>query len=137
MSTIVSHIVRGLAWLLVAAIATQIYFAGAFVFGALSVEWHRALGMLLVPTMLLTSLLSLTTRVTRASSKRLFALFGLMIVQVVLVFLRAKFPAVSALHAVNAIVLLWFAHKVARGVKVQAAEPRTVSAPVPAGAQAA
>lgn len=129
MSTIVSHIVRGLAWLLVAAIVAQIYFAGAFVFGALSVEWHRAVGFNLLPATLLTALVSLTTRETRrASSKKLFALLGLLVVQLILVIVRPKFPAVSALHAVNAVVLLWHAHRVARAAHV----PSRLPAPVPA-----
>jgi hypothetical protein len=118
MSTLVSQLVRALAWALVAAIGLQLYFAGAFVFGALTLEYHRALGGMIFLGSLLTALFSLASRPTRAEAKGFFALFGLMIVQVALLIVRAKIPAISALHAVNAVAVLMMAYRMARRANV-------------------
>ena len=114
MSTFVSQAVRALAWALVAAIAVQLYLAGAFVFGVLGAEPHRALGGLIFLASLLTALVSLASRATRRTSRGFFGLFGLMLLQLPLVMVRPRFPAVSALHAVNAMVVLVVAYRMAR-----------------------
>ena len=113
MSAVVSQIVRALAWALLVAMGLQIYFAGAFIFGSLSVEYHRAGGMFIVLGTLLTSLLSLTTRDTRTLSRGFWGMFGVIVLQVAFVIVKPKFPGISALHAVNATVLVWLAHRLA------------------------
>jgi hypothetical protein len=120
-----AHAVRGLAWAIFAALPVQVYFAGAFIFGALSVEWHRRLGVLIALATLLTAILSLTTRTTRENAKQHWALVGIVIAQVLIVWLRPKFPAVSALHVPNTGLLLFFARRAATGAKVPAAAPAT------------
>jgi len=120
-----AYAVRGLAWAIFAALPVQVYFAGAFVFGALSVEWHRRLGVLIALATLLTALLSLTTRTTRENAKKHWALVGVMIVQVLIVWLRPKYPAVSALHVPNAGLLIFLARRAAANAKVPAATPTT------------
>jgi hypothetical protein len=114
MSNVVSQIVRALAWALLVAMGLQIYFAGAFIFGSLSVEYHRAGGMFIVLGTLLTSILSLTTRNTRTLSKGFWGMFGVIVLQVAFIIVKPKFPGISALHAVNATVLVWLAHRLAR-----------------------
>lgn len=114
MARIVSHIVRALAWSIVAAILVQLYFAGAFVFGVLSVNFHRALGVNLFFAAVFTALLSLTTRATRDRWKWHVGVVGIMIVQGELLHVRPYFPAVTALHAVNAVAVLLIAHQAAR-----------------------
>ena len=113
-SAFFSQLVRALAWAMVAAIGLQLYFAGAFVFGVLSLEFHRALGGMIFLGSLLTALLSLTTGPMRAESKGFFALFGLMVFQVALLIVKQKYPAVTALHAVNAVAVLLMAYWMAR-----------------------
>ena len=120
-----AHVVRGLAWAIFAALPVQVYFAGAFVFGALSVEWHRRLGVLIALATLLTALLSLTTRITRENAKKHWALVGVMIVQVLIVWLRPKYPSVSALHVPNAGLLIFLARRAAANAQVPAAAPAT------------
>jgi hypothetical protein len=123
-----AYVVRGLAWAIFAALPVQVYFAGAFIFGALSVEWHRGLGTLIALTTLLTAILSLTTRTTRENAKKHWALVGAVLVQVVIVFLRPKFPAVSALHVPNTGLLMFLARGAAANAKVPVAAPATARA---------
>ena len=118
MSTVVSQIVRALAWALLVAMGLQIYFAGAFIFGSLGVEYHRATGMFIVLGTLLTSILSLTTRSTRTLSKGFWGMFAVIVLQVAFVIVKPKFPGISALHAVNATVLVWLAHRLAQRANV-------------------
>jgi len=131
MTRIVSHLVRALAWSIVAAILVQLYFAGAFIFGVLGVHFHRALGVNLFFAALLTALLSLTTRETRARWAWHFGVVGSMIVQGELLRMRAYVPAVAALHAVNAVVVLLVAHQAARRAAVAPAARRAARASRP------
>jgi hypothetical protein len=118
-----AHVVRAFAWAIFASLPVQVYFAGAFVFGALSVEWHRRFGVLIALATLLTALLSLTTRTTRENAKKHWALVGIVLVQMLIVWLRPKFPAVSALHVPNTGLLLFLARRAAVHAKVPAAAP--------------
>jgi hypothetical protein len=118
---LLAQLVRALAWALVAATVVQIYAAGAFVFGAGPIEWHRMVGAMLLLGSLVTALLALVPRETRPNAKHVFAVFGLVVVQFLLVIIRAKLPAVSALHAVNAFAVLVVAFRTASRMRAPAA----------------
>jgi hypothetical protein len=104
---------RALAFVIVAAIPIQFFLAGLGAFGAADWGFHALLGLLVV-------LLGLIVLVFAAISRRLLKpsaiLFGLLVLQFLLVMpFRESAPAVSALHPVNALLVLGAAVWTARG----------------------
>lgn len=93
----------GLVTLLLAALFVQVFLAGAGVFGATSLAPHGILGTLLVPVSLVVLILA---ALARAQVKLSAALFGLTVVQMVLVWLGDVSPWISALHPVNALLVI-------------------------------
>lgn len=93
----------GLVTLFLAALFVQVFFAGAGVFGATSFAPHGMLGSLLVLVALVVLILSALARSQLGLSA---ALFGLTVLQMVLVWLGDISPWISALHPVNALLLI-------------------------------
>jgi Family of unknown function (DUF6220) len=104
-----------LAWLYLAALGLQVFFAGMFVFvGASNVELHRNMAHVIGG---LTFLLILATFVGRVPEKRLvFGVLGLLIVQGMLVHMGQWFGLwmIAAAHPVNAIVLTYASFELAK-----------------------
>lgn len=124
-----AHLV--LAWLFVAGIAVQIFLAGMGVFaGSLNFATHRDVGYLLE---LFPILLLVTAAVGRLGRRQVVlpaVIFGLFILQSILVLQRDSFPAVAALHPVNGFLIALLAVGVAREAwqRWRAGEPVEVAA---------
>ena len=105
------------AWAYLAAIGLQIFFAGMYVFvGAENLELHRTFAHAFI---LLTALMFAAAFIGRVDgrSKRLtFALFGLLVLQGMLVHVGQWFGlwTIAALHPVNALVLAYASLTLAR-----------------------
>lgn len=93
----------GLVTLFLGALFVQVFFAGAAVFGATSFAPHGILGTLLVLVSLVVLILS---ALARQQVKLSAALFGLTVLQMVLVRLGDVSPWISALHPVNALLVI-------------------------------
>ena len=109
-----TRIVQGLAWLVVAGLVIQFYFAGAALFGATTFQPHRTLGDALGVAILLLLVVTLIARPGRRVLGLVAVLTALTIVQVVLPSLRTGSAWVAALHVVNAALLLGVTINVAR-----------------------
>jgi hypothetical protein len=109
------------AWLYVAAIGVQLFFAGMYVFGG---PQNLALHTTFAHTFIILSLVLLVAayagRVTGADKRRFWLVFGLLIVQGMLVHINQWFgaPAIAALHPVNAMLLAWAALTLAQHASV-------------------
>lgn len=106
---------RYLAWVVLAAVAFQFFLAGIGVFGAGSLDPHRYNGGLILLGSLLLTLIALAGRAGRKTLGGSAALFGLTVVQILLVWGREISPYISALHPLNALALLYFSYALAYG----------------------
>ena len=103
------------AWLLVAGLVVQIFLAGLGVFrGPDSFVTHRDFGYMLelLPVVLL--ILGLIAGFGRRAALLAAGIFGLFMLQSVLVGLRADAPEVAALHPVNGFLITLLAIVLAR-----------------------
>jgi hypothetical protein len=104
-----------LAWVYLAALAIQVFFAGMYVFvGASNIELHRNMAHVIGA---LTVLLLAAVFIGRVPEKRLvFGVLGLLVVQGMLVHLGQWFGlwTIAALHPVNALVLTYASLTLAR-----------------------
>ena len=105
---------RWLAWLFVACVVVQFFFAGLGVFGVpsnfdLHRNWGYTFGYLLI-FMVAAALIGRMTRAAWVAPLGVMVLFAL---QSVFVALRTSAPAIAALHPVNAVAIftaaLWIA----------------------------
>jgi len=113
---ILSRMLQGLAWLIVAGLVAEFYLAGAALFGVTpSFQLHRALGGILTIATVLLLVVALVVRLGRRLTGLVALLVALMIVQAALPSLQSIVPALAALHVVNAAVLLGLAGPIARG----------------------
>jgi len=108
-------VLAAVAWLFVACIVAQVFLAGLGVFDdPRAFVSHREFGYIFGWLTLVMLVAALVGRVPR----RLLALVGLTLVmfalQSILVAVRADYPAVAALHAVNGAALLIVAIVIAR-----------------------
>jgi hypothetical protein len=128
MRRILLRVHQGLAWVVLAGLLLQFYWAGMALFGATSFEFHRTWGYLLAIPILLLLVLALAGRLGR----RLIGLSALLVVltvfQVMLPSLRSSVPLVAALHVVNALALLGVSAAIGRqaGAKALARNQATV-----------
>jgi cytochrome b561 len=103
------------AWLFAIAAVVQVYLAGQGVFATGSFELHRNVGYAIGILALILLVLSFAARMPLRVIAATALLFVLMILQSVLVLMRADQPNLAALHPVNGflIVLLavWIAWK--------------------------
>ncbi|MEX2430751.1 MAG: hypothetical protein WD645_02395, partial [Dehalococcoidia bacterium] len=101
MLRIVARLHQGLAWLLLAGLLLQVYFAGTGLFGAQSMTTHVSWGYMLAPMALPLLLLGLLLGWRIAVLSALFAV--LIFVQGILPHMRVDSPWIAALHPVNAL----------------------------------
>lgn len=122
MRKILSRIHTGLAWIILAAVVAQFFFAGLGLFTTAGFGAHRLTGSLIVPVSLVLLVLALVGRLGRMRIGLSAALFVLTLVQSLII----KAPSlVAALHPVNAIAILY----VAQRLTVAGRRPARVSAP--------
>ena len=101
----------GLAWVILAAVGAQFFFAGLGLFGASDLRAHRMTGSLIVPASLILLILAAAGRLGGARVGLSAALLGLTVVQSLL----TRGPSLlAALHPVNAVVILFVALTLAR-----------------------
>lgn len=101
----------GLAWVILAAVGAQFFFAGLGIFGASDLRAHRMIGSLIIPASLILLILALAGGVGGKGIGLSAALLGLTIVQSLL----TRGPSlIAALHPVNAVAILFVALSLAR-----------------------
>ena len=130
-----AHLV--VASLLVAGLVVQIFLAGLGVFaGASNFATHRDWGYLLELLPILMAIAAFVGRLGRRQIWIAAAIFGLFLLQSILILAREGTPAIAALHPVNGFLIVWLAVGVAREAW---ARRRTSdgSDPIPAGPAAA
>jgi hypothetical protein len=110
MRNILSQMHTGLAWIVLVAVGAQFFFAGLGLFTTAGFGVHRLTGSLIVPVSLILLVLALAGRLGRMRIGLSAALFGLTLVQSLLI----RGPGlIAALHPVNAIVILAVAQRLA------------------------
>src|SRR3712207_203894 len=112
--TTLARIHRGLAFLFLAVGIVAFFLAGLGAFGAESFDAHRGSGSLLVPLSLILLILAAAGR--REALPQSAALFGLMILQMVLAVAGEDVAFLGGLHPVNGLLVLFVAHQVARAL---------------------
>ncbi len=101
----------GLAWVILAAVCAQFFFAGLGVFGAAGFGMHKTTGTLLVVASLLLLIVALAARPGMVR----IGLSALLLALTILQFVLARGPSlVAALHPVNAAAILGIAATLAR-----------------------
>jgi hypothetical protein len=124
----VTRISRGLAWLILAGLAAQFYLAGAALFGGLTFQPHRLLGIGLVVAAVLLLVLTLAAWPAPRTVRQVAVLTVLMVVQVALPSLRAQLPWVAGLHPVIALGIAQEAAATARATDMATSAPARLSA---------
>jgi hypothetical protein len=104
-----------LAWLFVAGLVVQVFYAGMGIFaGARNFETHVALGWTLHLAPLLILLAAALSRAGRRHWGWALALAAVVFTIPIFVLARADSPVIAALHPVSALVAFWIAVVVAR-----------------------
>jgi hypothetical protein len=104
-----------LAWLLVAGLLVQIFLAGLGVFrSATSFATHRDFGYLLEALPFFLLIVGLIARLGRRPALLAAGIFGLFLLQSVLVIFRTDVPEIAALHPVNGFLITFLAIVLAR-----------------------
>jgi hypothetical protein len=103
-----------LAWIILAALLLQFYFAGLGIFGATTFELHRVFGYAMslpvVVLLVLVAIARLSWRLTGVAATLVILSFA----QGVLPPLREDLPWIAALHPVNALILMALTSYIAR-----------------------
>ena len=99
-----SHLL--IARVLLGALALQLFFAGLGVFGITSFLPHAILGTLIVATSFALPIVAWRGRLETALVRRSWLLAALMVLQGLLIDAGRIVPAISALHPVNAMLLV-------------------------------
>lgn len=108
-------IVAAICWVLVAGLFVQVFLAGLGVFDSPEqFEVHRSFGFTLELLPLLIVVAGLVGRIGRRSLGLAALIFGLFLVQSILVGVRDDYPMVAALHPVNGFVILGLSMVLAR-----------------------
>lgn len=130
MRTVFARMHIGLAWVILAAVGAQFFFAGLGIFGAASLQMHQTTGRLTIAASLVLLLVALAARPGMVRIGLSALLFILTIVQLLL----ARAPSlVAALHPVNALAILFVALRLARGGTESRALPRPTRAAATSG----
>ena len=107
--------ILALSWLILAGIVAQFYFVGLVIFGVTGFTLHAVTGTILIPASLILTVMIVSTRSIRPVAWPSLGLFLLAVLQPVLVFLpRAAAPAVSALHSLVALAILYLAFRLTK-----------------------
>lgn len=107
-------IFAGLAWLLVAMVVVQVFWAGMALFAGGDFAIHRDFGYLLSVIPVLVLVAAWPARAGRGTLLFVAALFVVTFVQTILPVLRTDLPIVAALHPPTALLIFWMALMVAR-----------------------
>ena len=102
-----------IARVLLGALALQLFFAGLGVFGISSFLPHAILGSLIVLTSFALPLVAWRGHLETALVRRSWLLAGLMVLQGLLIDAGRLVPAISALHPVNAMLLVLVTYSLA------------------------
>jgi hypothetical protein len=102
------------AWLYLAGVVVQVFFAGASLFELTDWTVHSGLGWLLGSAPILLLVLALGSRVDRRTAWLTAGLAVAALIQPELAAARHEAPVVAALHPVNALLVFWLAWTVAR-----------------------
>ncbi|MBA3779135.1 MAG: hypothetical protein H0X16_07545 [Chloroflexi bacterium] len=97
-----------------AAVFIQVFLAGLALFAGASIDMHRTFARVFEITGLVLIVTAFLGRLPRNLIIASVALFGLLIVQGLLMYMRSASPVLPALHPVNAIALFWLASWIAR-----------------------
>jgi hypothetical protein len=125
MRSVVTRISQGLAWLVLAGLVAEFYLAGAALFGVLTFQPHRMLGISLAVATVLLLILTIVARPSPRMVRLVAVLATLTVVQVVLPSLRADLPWAAALHAVVAVGIATQLGAIVRGPGTAAADSRS------------
>lgn len=115
------------AWVYVAGVVIQVFFAGASLFELTDWSVHAALGWALGSAPIILLVLAIGSRVDRRTAWLTAGLTVAALIQPDLAAARDDAPVVAALHPVNALLVFWLAWTVARRSTMQA---RQLSDPV-------
>jgi hypothetical protein len=107
-------IFAGLAWLLVAMVVVQVFWAGMALFAGGDFAIHREFGYLLSVSPILVLVAAWPARAGRGTLLFVAALLIVTPVQTILPVLRTDLPIVAALHPPTALLVFWMALTVAR-----------------------
>lgn len=104
---ILRRIYAGWSWIIAAAVVVQVFLAGLYVFGSASIEAHAINGSILLFATLVGGVLALVARVPGRVAGTSWILFGLIVLQVVLIEVgnAAGLPTLKAFHLVNALAI--------------------------------
>ncbi len=137
MKQILVRIQHGLAWVILVDLVVQVFLAGVGVFHAASMEFHLYNGAFLGLACLLNLALSFAHRPLVKWSA---LLMGLMVLQGALIELGGVSLFISALHPVNALLLIYTAHRLVRlplpAPVASRSTPAAASAKLSAGSRA-
>jgi hypothetical protein len=101
----------GLAWVILATVIAQFFFAGLGIFGATGFGAHKMVGYLVIPAALILLVLALVGRLGRIA-------IGLSALLLVLTIVQSMLPSgpavIAALHPVNALAILAVVGNLAR-----------------------
>jgi hypothetical protein len=115
MRTAARAVFRGASWLLAAGLAVQVLLAGLGVFDSPArFALHRDFGYMLEVLPFVMVIGGLAGGLGRRSVGLAALIFGLFLVQSILVAIRAEAPMVAALHPVNGFLILLLSIVVAR-----------------------
>jgi hypothetical protein len=104
---------RRMARLLLGGIALQIFFAGLGVFGVTDFLPHAILGSLVIGGSLALPIIAWRGHLARAVTRLSWLLMGLMLLQGLLIDLGRVSHIISALHPVNAMLLVLVTYRLA------------------------
>jgi hypothetical protein len=95
------------SWVIAAAVVVQVFLAGLYVFGSASIEAHVINGSFLLFATLLGGIFALVARVPGRVAGSHWGLFGLVVLQVVLIEVgnSSGVPVIKAFHVVNALAI--------------------------------
>lgn len=117
------------AWLFVATVTLQVFFAGLGLFGPDGMELHIGFGYLVPLIVLAVPIAALAARAGARTSWLSGGLVLLTFVQTTLPYFRNDLPAIAALHPVNALLIFWVGLVIARRATALARVPQPAPTP--------
>jgi Family of unknown function (DUF6220) len=125
------------AWLFVAVVTLQVFFAGLGLFGSEGMDLHIGFGYLVPLVALAVPIAALAARAGARTTWLSGGLVLLTFVQTSLPYFRGDLPAIAALHPVNALLIFWIGLAIARRAAALARTPRAPTAEAEASAETA
>jgi hypothetical protein len=126
------------SWVIAAAVIVQVFLAGLYVFGSASIEAHVLNGSFLLFATLLGGIFALVARVPGRVAGAHWGLFGLVVLQVVLIEVgnSAGVPEIKAFHVVNALAIFGLSSMLALRSRASFAAPERAASVAGASAGA-